>query len=77
MKIIKQVDWQAKGIERVRWEIATVPDDMSIEDFISQKIREGWEVIGITEDVIGKPALFIEMDAKQYNEGQNGGDIWS
>ena len=63
MDILKTVDWKSKGVERIRWEIVTVPEGSSIEDFIKKKSGEGWEVIGKTKDAAKRPALFVEMDA--------------
>jgi hypothetical protein len=76
MEILKKIDWKGKGVDLVRWEIAMIPDGITQEEFIAQKESDGWEVTGIMEDVIGRKSIFIEIDAKIYdNKFKEKGDV--
>ena len=67
IKNLKQVDWESRGVERVFWEIVSVPNDKTIEQFKTEKKAAGFEVVAETEDLKGGEALFIEMDAVVFD----------
>ena len=65
---IKQVDWKAKGVDLVRWEIHPIqPLDCNVREFIREKEALGWEVVAFTETADGMPAVQVEMDKRIYD----------
>lgn len=67
MKVLKKIDWQARGATRVRWRILAVPENKTAADFKKEAATDGWEVVGETHDAAKRPALFLEMDAAEYD----------
>ena len=63
MKTLKSVDWEARGVKRIYWEIIAVPYGKTLEEFIIEKEAEGFEVVAETKDVMDRQAIFMEMDA--------------
>ena len=58
------IDWKARGVDIVSWEICPIPEGVNEKDFAQICEAAGWEVLRSEVNIHGKDCLFRERPAQ-------------